>query len=64
VKRITLPQLREEGEARRRGSACGYADQVTPPKVPNGDVWHAVVREDGLGISMPMYAPFDQGGNA
>jgi hypothetical protein len=32
--------------------------------VPNGDGWHAVVREDEMGISMPMYVRFDQGRDA
>jgi hypothetical protein len=32
--------------------------------VPNGDIWHAVVRDDALRISMPVDVRFDQGRNA
>jgi hypothetical protein len=42
----------------------GADSRIHHLKVPNGDIWHAVVRDDVLGIAMPMDVRFDQGSNA
>jgi hypothetical protein len=52
--------LLEQGLASANKKGDKWRVIVPPFKVPNGNIWHAAVRDDALGLSMPVFLRYDQ----